>query len=60
MTTLREWRRKNTLSQRDLAKLSGVALSTITLIETGKHKAQFVTLRKLAKALKVEPSQIDF
>ncbi len=47
------------MSQDDLAKASGVAASTICKIEQGKQKARFVTLRKLAAALKVDPTEID-
>ena len=60
MPTLREIRRKKVISQAELAKVSGVAEGTISRIETGKHVPQFVTIRKLAKALGVEPGDIAF
>jgi DNA-binding XRE family transcriptional regulator len=60
MTTLNTWRKKKAMSQRDLAKASGVSLTTICHIETGKHIASFVTRRKLAAALDLKPEEIDF
>jgi transcriptional regulator with XRE-family HTH domain len=60
MNTLIDWRNKKALSHRDLAQVSGVALSTISHIESGKHKATFVTRRKLASALGLKPEEIDF
>ena len=57
---LKELREKAVLSQRDLAKLSGVAYATIARLELEKQKPTFVTIRKLAKALIVEPNSIEF
>jgi transcriptional regulator with XRE-family HTH domain len=51
---LAEWRRKRSLSQRDLAKASGVGYVTIARIETGLFDPRLSTLRRLAKALKVK------
>jgi transcriptional regulator with XRE-family HTH domain len=45
------------LSQRELAKLSGVAASTIARIESGE-KAHPRTVRLLAKALEREPAEL--
>jgi transcriptional regulator with XRE-family HTH domain len=55
---LRELRRAKLLSQRDLAELAGVSQKTIVDIETGKNHPHPSTLRKLAKALKVEPEML--
>ena len=60
MAALRELRESMYISQDDLAKLAGVTAATISRLETGKEKPKFVTIRKLAKALSVEPSVIDF
>jgi DNA-binding XRE family transcriptional regulator len=60
MYSLYEIRTRKAMSQRDLARLSGVALSTINHIETGKHKASFVTRRKLAMALGIPVEDIEF
>lgn len=46
------------MSQRDLAKLSGVAHDTIGQIERGERKARPSTIRSLAAALRVEPSEL--
>ncbi len=60
MTTLKDLRIKKVLSQRDLAAQSGVGVATINRLENGLQKPTFKTIRKLAKALKVQPSDIDF
>jgi len=60
MPTLKELRISQALSQGDLAKLSGVAASTISHAENGTRKPTFVSRRKLAKALGVQPSEIQF
>jgi transcriptional regulator with XRE-family HTH domain len=54
---LRAWRRVRLLSMRDLASLSGVALSTIARIEAG-HPVRPSTLRKLATALGVSGEEL--
>jgi transcriptional regulator with XRE-family HTH domain len=48
------------MSQDDLARQSGIAAVTISRLENGAHNPRFVTIRKLAKALGVEPNTIDF
>ena len=53
---LRRLRRARALSQRDLARLTGIAQDTISQLETGKREAQPRTIRRLAEALSVEPS----
>jgi len=60
MPTLRELRERKFLSQQDLADASGVARSTIWELEGGRARPRhWKTIRKLAKALGVEPSEID-
>jgi transcriptional regulator with XRE-family HTH domain len=51
---LRELRRRKGLSQKDLAKKSGIGQDSISGIESGRHQARPSTLRKLADALGVE------
>lgn len=46
------------LSQRDLASKSGVGVATIARLETGTQQASFKTIRRLAEALQVEPSEL--
>ena len=60
MSTLKELRLKQFISQADLAEKAGVAAETINRLETGKRKPSFRTIRKLATALGVEPSDIEF
>jgi transcriptional regulator with XRE-family HTH domain len=60
MLTLRQLRERKFISQEDLARRSGVATTTINRLENGHHKPHFITIRKLAEALGVEPSVIDF
>jgi len=48
---LAAWRHAAFLTQRDLAKLSGVSQSSITQLETGEHTARVATIDKLARAL---------
>ena len=55
---LRQVRREHALSQRDLARTTGVAFDTISRLETGKQDAQPKTLRKLAEALGVKPKEL--
>ena len=55
---LKRLRRERALSQRDLARASGVGLDTVNKLETGIRDALPVTLRKLADALRVEPRDL--
>jgi len=55
---LRELRVARALSQEDLAARAGVAASTIVNLEQGKRGAQYVTLRKLAGALGIDPEEL--
>jgi transcriptional regulator with XRE-family HTH domain len=60
MPTLRELRERKFLSQEDLAKAAGVSRSTIWELEGARARPRrWITIRKLAKALGVEPSEID-
>lgn len=53
MRRLKELRKKQQLSLRDLAKISGVHYSTISRIENGEFLPNLAILAKLARALKV-------
>ena len=55
---LRQLRRERALSQRDLARVTGIAHDSISQLETGKRNAQPRTIRKLAEALGVEPKEL--
>jgi transcriptional regulator with XRE-family HTH domain len=56
---LKALRDERVLSLRDLEELSGVSANTIWRLESGMHKqAHPRTIRKLANALGVEPSEL--
>ncbi len=52
-------RKRKLLSQRDLARQAGVALSTIYLVEAGKtQQVTFKVMRAVSDALGVPPDSI--
>jgi transcriptional regulator with XRE-family HTH domain len=57
---LREARRRAMLTQEELAEASGVGVATIIRIERDQLRTEphFSTLRKLARALDVEPREL--
>ena len=56
---LKTLRDEKVLSLRDLEELSGVSGNTIWRLESGMHKqAHPRTIRKLANALGIEPSEL--
>ena len=55
LKTLRE---RRFLSHRDLAKRAGVSPTTVLNLEAGRVEAQRRTVRKLARALDVEPAEL--
>ena len=59
MVKLREARLARFLSIRDLAAQAGVSPRTIVEAEAGRRVPYFVTARKIAEALGVEPGAID-
>jgi transcriptional regulator with XRE-family HTH domain len=59
MSTIKELRLKKLWSQANLAKRSGVSRTTIVAIENKQHIPQPLTIYKLAKALGVEPNEIE-
>jgi transcriptional regulator with XRE-family HTH domain len=58
MSKLERVRRMQALTQEELAERSGVTRSTISRLEDGLQQARPSTLRKLAAALGVPPSEI--
>ena len=55
---LRRIRKERLLTQVELSKRTGVAQDSISSLETGKREAHAGTLRKLAEALGVEPTEL--
>jgi transcriptional regulator with XRE-family HTH domain len=55
---LKELRRERVLSLRELEERSGVSYNTIWRIEDGRQGAHPRTVRKLANALGVDPSEL--
>jgi transcriptional regulator with XRE-family HTH domain len=55
---LREIRTRRLLTQEELAEKAGVSPSTIVNIERDNREPYFRTIRKLAKALDVDPTQL--
>ena len=51
-------REERVLSQRDLARMSGLTQMTVWRIENGYRDARPGTIRKLAAALGVEPKEL--
>ena len=58
MDRLKALRHRRVLTLRELEQRSGVAYNTIWHLENGKRGAQPRTLRKLARALDVEPEEL--
>ncbi len=57
--TLKQFRESRVLTQEELAKASGVSLSQIIRLESGKNRPRPATIRKLAKALGIGASKIQ-
>ena len=55
---LREVRTRRLLTQDELADKAGVSQSTIANIERDNAEPQFRTIRKLAKALDIDPTKL--
>lgn len=55
---IREIRKKANLTQKDLAKLSGIAAITIRKYENNERNPKKEQIEKIAKALKVTPFKI--
>jgi transcriptional regulator with XRE-family HTH domain len=57
-TVLRELREKNNLSQEKLAEFCDLDRTYISLLERGLRQPTVTTLFRLAKALKIKPSDL--
>ena len=55
---LKATRTRRLLTQDELAERAGVSQSTIANIERDNAEPQFRTIRKLAKALNVDPTEL--
>jgi transcriptional regulator with XRE-family HTH domain len=55
---LREIRTRRLLTQEELAEKAGISSSTVANIETDNREPHFRTIRKLAKALDVDPTEL--
>lgn len=55
---LRRLRTEAALTQDELAKMAGLAYSTVNKLEMGKEKPRPKTIRALARALKVKPVEL--
>ncbi len=55
---LRDWRAERLLSIRDLARVAGVAPSTVYLIETGRTTPRPSVMRRIASMLAVDAHRI--
>ncbi len=51
-------REDQVLSQRELARMAGVTPATVWRLENGYKEARPQTIRKLARALGVEPKEL--
>ena len=60
MKELIEIRKEKNFSQFDLARLSGISISRISLIERGKSRANFIESEMICKALRVKPDEINW
>ena len=58
MARLRELRRRRVLTLEELAEKAGVGRNTVWRLEHGLMGAQPRTIRKLARALDVEPEEM--
>lgn len=58
MAKLKELRKRRVLTLRELEEVSGVSYNTIWRLENGHTEAQPRTIRKLARALGVEPETL--
>lgn len=58
MTALYEYRKRQNMTQRELANVIGVTTSTITQYETGVRKPDIITLKKLAAVLHCTTDQL--
>jgi len=60
MKSLKILRRQKALSQREIAAIAGISTSTYNRVEKGLEEPMPNTMRKIAVALGVEPSDIKW
>ncbi len=58
MAKLKRLREEQVLSQRELARMAGLAQGTVWRLENGFKEARPLTIRKIAGALGVEPKEL--
>jgi len=47
------------MTQQELAAAAGVTVATVSYAETGKMRPKILTIRKICKALDVQPKDVD-
>ena len=60
MKSLKILRRQKALSQREIAAIAGISTSTYNRVEKGLDEPMPKTMRKIAEALGIEPSDIEW
>jgi len=55
---LKAIRTRRLLTQEELAERAGVSAATVVNVERNKQEPQFRTIRKLAEALSVDPTEL--
>jgi transcriptional regulator with XRE-family HTH domain len=55
---LRELREQRAMTQRELARAAGISPNTVAVLERSKAQPNMSTVRKLAQALGVDPSEL--
>ena len=55
---LKQVRTRRLLTQEELAEKAGISAATVVNIERNNQEPQFRTIRKLAKALDVDPTEL--
>lgn len=55
---IRRLRERRRMTQQDLAVACGLAVPTISRIETGVHRPRFSTVDRIAEALGVDPDEL--
>jgi transcriptional regulator with XRE-family HTH domain len=55
---LKTIRTRRLLTQEELAEIAGVSAATVVNVERNKQEPHFRTIRKLAKALNVDPTEL--
>jgi putative transcriptional regulator len=57
---LKQYRNKAGLTQKELAKLTGIAESTIAMIESGKRKPSWHSMNRISKVLGISVQILFF